>query len=309
MPKSATLGFIGKGDVSARNVKALLTDELEQVTSPKFILPITKDHWTETLADVAQYAIKNDIPFEAVTDDSTAKLKDAKDVLGEALKTHKVARVTSKLVGILADSPNPKLVIAWDDEDDEAVRAFTLADKDDIDAYDFCSGLDKLRFGEPEPENEPEDDEPRGRSRDEEPEDEPTPQPMTKYTKAELEKLDFNELKDIAAAMKIEVPNRTRTPGYIQRILDAQDGETAEIEHVVPEEADDSGTEDEREEEIPEELEPPDAVEGSLLDIDAAVAEAWGAVKKAKVPEHVQGQAFGFALQLALDNAYRRLDQ
>lgn len=288
---TTTYAFIGSGKVSTRNAKALLQDELEATNGNlRFILPVTETHWNEGLDAVATFALKNDIPYEIVVDDSKDKLaKDAdlREVFAEATKEHKVAKVTSKVVSLLAAAPSPKLVILWEDDDVEANNAFELADGENIPAYDLCNGFDKLEFedddGDPTHDADAKqgghvgDDEDELTAEQREAQDAELEALVAtpSYTEAQLDEMDFPQLKEIAEKLGIEVKARTRSPGYVKAILAHQDGKkidpaTGEIEHVVPEEAD--GSEDGKEAQTPEELEDEDAVKG-LAKLNGAGAE------------------------------------
>jgi hypothetical protein len=274
----ATIGFIGSGEVAPKHTREMLKDHVESLDgNVRFIFPVTEKLFNDQLDVAVSYAMANDIPFEVVTDDSTDEIaKDVKDILAEAVKTHKVARVIPKLIGILADAPSPKLFILWDDDDKACLTAMERAEDEKIKSYDVCNSLALLEFDE---DDEPKDSD--GGTNDgertsapEEPADEPADdvegdEPKT-YTEAELDELEFDELKAIAKERGIEIKPRTRTPGYVKAILAHQEGktistETGEIEHVVPEEADQS--EDGDEAQIPEEYEDDDAVEGSLAEM------------------------------------------
>lgn len=157
--KPLTLGFIGQGVTSAKNAEALLTDLIgAEGGKARFILPATEDHWTEGIETVADYALENKIPLVLVTDDSTAGLKNLKGYTQQAAETVKVISAVTKVVKLTAESTG-KLIMLWDDEDDDCYTALDLAEKENVEALDLTAGLHRLEFTGEAAETEPEEDE------------------------------------------------------------------------------------------------------------------------------------------------------
>lgn len=272
--KGATFGFIGFGEVKTRATNAILEDQFEAADgNVRFILPITKEHFTDGIQLAADFARKNDIPYEIVVDETTAKMKDAKEYVADAVKEHKVARIPHKIVALLEKAGNGKLVVFWDADEDDGAIAFAKAYDADIPAFDIVNGFEPLTYGEdseePEADADPEetdgdesedaaeDDEKPARSRrsveddveddeEEEPsgDDEYVPESAAEqraqkiYTEEYLSDADIRELKAICDSRGIEIPPRTRVPTYVKKILawqeeHAPEGVDAETGEVV----------------------------------------------------------------------------
>lgn len=267
-----TLGFIGSGEVSEKNFRALLKDLIQaHGKTAKFIVPMTTEHWTDTLAAITEFAEEKDYAIEAVVDGDT---KGAKKHLPLARKEHKAEDVPTALVNLLDSTPGSKLIVLWEDDDEVVEEAVVLADEKDIEALDLTSGLDVIELepddGDGEPEEEP------GEEPDEEPEGETLSKKdllkLAKTPKGEeqldematelgidVEALDswedvaeaifehqeegadgpdgdedeevitaekveamdsFKELKALAKELGVEVPPRTKSPGYKKAILE-----------------------------------------------------------------------------------------
>lgn len=279
-----TLGFIGSGEVSEKNFKALLKDLIQaHGKTAKFIVPMTTEHWTDTLASITEYAEEKDYAIEAVVDGDT---KGAKKHLPLARKEHKAEDVPTALVNLLDSAPGAKLIVLWEDDDETVEEAVVLADEKDIEALDLTSGLDVIELEPDDEGSEPDEEEP-----DEEPEEEALSKKdllkLAKTPKGEeqldematelgidVESLDswedvaeaifehqegggdapdgdgddevitaekveamddFKELKALAKELGVEVPPRTKSPGYKKAILEHL-GEKAEGESEPEEE-------------------------------------------------------------------------
>lgn len=165
--KVVTLGFIGTGKVAEKNSSALLDDYIgAQDGEVKFVLPITKEHWTPSLQAIASYAIDNEIDYEVVIDDSTGSNKKHQEFLDVATSSHKVVRVPNKVVSLLDKAGEGRLIILWDDEDGDAMKALERASDAKIPCLDLTSALDLLEIddgqedlAEEDPFEEDEDDE------------------------------------------------------------------------------------------------------------------------------------------------------
>jgi len=309
---SVTIAFIGAGEVSSKNAKALLQDQVDAVDgNARFIFPVTEEHWTDSLDHVAQFAIDNEIPYECVVVDEKLP-KDLEEFVGDAVRSHKVARVPAKLVSLLKDAPNPKLFVLWSDDDPECEKAFSKADDEGIESFDLTNGLDKLEFEEggaaadEEPEEAPisggDDASSNG---GEAPEDEDEP-----YTEEELDALGIDDLKKEAARLKIDVPARSRSGTYVKLILAAYKGEAVDQEtgEVAPreDEPDDedevaavealSRTAGEEEYEAPVDDEEPFRTASLSVSAEQVVERALAMSKKA--PADYQRDVFHTAVQL-----------
>lgn len=252
------LGFIGLGSTSTKNITALLGDLIESNGGKaKVILPATKAHWTEGIEAVADFALENSIPLALITDDTTLEHKALKSYISQASEKVKAANVATKLVDTVANGGNGKLVMLWDDEDDDCYTALERAESKDIEALDLTAGLHKLEFSggaaaaEPEPEEdaEPEPDyldemdedalqakadeleidvtsldtwdDVRNAIREVEGDAEDAGQDdlaMAAPSADEVLEWDFPTLKEFATANDIEVPPRSRTSGYREAI-------------------------------------------------------------------------------------------
>jgi hypothetical protein len=192
-----TIGVIGNGVLSQRMIRATFNDQLEAVAEDddfRLVLPVTKDHFTDEVMAVADWAIKNEVPFEVVTDESADKLKIAADYIEAAVKEHRVKAVALKIVG-LVEKDEGKLFIFWDEEDDDAYRAFEKADEVNVVAYDLCNGLEKLSFGDDEEEDETPLPDDEAVAAQEEGDDEPEPGGHELDERAEMGRKTVKELK------------------------------------------------------------------------------------------------------------------
>lgn len=151
MSSSIVVGVIGSGSITKKAVTALIADRLSTET-PRFIVPVTDEHWSMAVRSAVQWAIAREYPYEVILDGSESEVDGIEDVLEGASVTHKVTAVETKLVSLLADADEDAiLLIAWDDKDDASQRALLRATKRDLSAYDLLDGLQKLRFDD-EPE-------------------------------------------------------------------------------------------------------------------------------------------------------------
>lgn len=146
------IGFIGSGAVTKKQVHALLDDFIGE-DDVRFVLPITKDHFTAGIELVADYAAAYDIPFDAVIDGESGVDKSLAAVLSEADSSHKVVRVPHKIVSLLEKSGGePSLMVLYDDEDEDAFKAIERASDADIESLDLTSQLDVLELTDDEEE-------------------------------------------------------------------------------------------------------------------------------------------------------------
>lgn len=154
-----TIGLIGTGETSARNVEALLNDYTSTYAEVTAVLPVDDAHWTPTIEAAYDWITENDIPFVAVTDGSSPSKKIA-PILEKADSTIKVARVSTKMVSLLqqeaSEGAEVALMVAWDDDDAEASTAVTKALTAEVTALNLLDGLDPFEFDDEEqPAEEP----------------------------------------------------------------------------------------------------------------------------------------------------------
>lgn len=250
-----TLGFIGTGEIKPKTTRSLLADLIEAAEgNARFLIPVTKDLWNDGLATVVAYAEAQQIPYEVITDESTATLKgSAPEAVEGALKSHKVARPVAKLVGTLAKAPQPTLIVLWDDEDDTLFTAAELAIEEHIPVLDLTSGLDEVELAEEEDgeeASEPADDEEEAPGLPESDDDEEVaPAPPSDdgvapegeeddldsflWKEEELALKDVEELKAIAKSMGIELPPRTRANTYRKAILGQHESQATATGEVL----------------------------------------------------------------------------
>lgn len=150
--KQATIGIFGLGEANAKNLTPLLDDFLDGLEAT-FIVPITKDHTTDSVQAVLDYAADKDIPFHAVIDDSVAKSRTLKALLKDADGETKATDVGVEIVNLLKDAEDGRLVMLWDEElgdgeDGGAYDAVEYADEHDIPAYNLCKAMQVIDFGD-----------------------------------------------------------------------------------------------------------------------------------------------------------------
>lgn len=147
------LGVIGTGSTSGKNLEALLNDYTSNYPDVAFVLPVTDEHWTDTLDLVHAWLVANELPYVAVsTSDPVSKA--LQPVLEGADAKHKVARVSTKMVQLLqaqvAEGDDAAVLVLWDDEDQEAALAVTKALTANLSALNLCNGLDPFSFDDDE---------------------------------------------------------------------------------------------------------------------------------------------------------------
>lgn len=142
------IGVIGTGEASAKQVDSLLTDYTAPYADVTFILPVDEEHWSPTMDATFQWVTDNDIPFVAVTT-SGSPSKKMKPILEAAADTLKVARISTKVVQLLQQEKGEgdvALLVAWDDDDQEAVTAVNKALTAEVRAFNLLDGLDEFSF-------------------------------------------------------------------------------------------------------------------------------------------------------------------
>lgn len=192
--KPLTLGFIGAGTTSTKNAVALLTDLIEADSGKaRIVLPATGNLWSADLEGVADFALEHKYPLVLVTDDTTADHKPLKPYLSQAAEKIKAVNVVTKVVKITAEGSG-KLIMLWDDEDDDCYNALELAEGEGVEALDLTAGLHKLEFtGDSTQEDQEEEEEDQEEADQEEPEGD------------DLDDMDEQQLQDEAEALGIDV--------------------------------------------------------------------------------------------------------
>jgi hypothetical protein len=189
---ATTIGFIGGGVLSQRMIRAALDDQLKAIEGDTYLyLPITKDHFSDEVMAVADWAIKNKVPYEAITDTSTSKLKVAAEYVEAATDEivgdeGVVPAMVEALKEATGGKDEAKLFIFWDDADDEAYTAFVEGDEAGLPCFDLCNGVERLTFddGEDEPEEE-----------------EPEPEEDDKHALDEAAEMGRRTVKDLKAEL------------------------------------------------------------------------------------------------------------
>lgn len=256
--KSLLIGFFGSGEVKADEVDALLNSYME--TAPEdttFLFPVTKTHWNDTLAAVADWALEVDppVPYIVVTDEESARSRNLSKYLKGGETTHTMARVPQKIIGLLDAADDAILGIAWDDDDNDLQSLCARAVEKEIPVHDLTTGFNLVDFEEDEKKDDggdkDKDDEPEeksGRSRGRKSDDEPEPEAKDDepaddkggdsnewdpYTREEMEGVIAKHEEKPAEALKVlraiaddyglEIPPRTRATTIIDEIIKHQD--------------------------------------------------------------------------------------
>ena len=148
-----TIAVIGTGETSSKNVEAQINDFTAPFGEVTVILPVDTDYWSPAIDAAYQWTVANDIPYVAVTTGGTPSKKLA-PILEAADETLKVARISTKMVQLLqgqvAEGEDVALLVAWDDDDAEAVTAVNKALTAEIPALNLLDGLDPFSFDDDE---------------------------------------------------------------------------------------------------------------------------------------------------------------
>lgn len=154
-----TIGVLGTGTTSRKNAATSVSDMIAGGRA-KFILPVTDIHYSDAVRAVADFARRNDYPYEVIVDDTTDALPDVEELLEEAAKTHKVARVPRSMVTLVAKAGDKgRLVLAWDDEDTECSAAMELAVTKGLTPLDLTQGMEPLKYDDEDEESGTAEDE------------------------------------------------------------------------------------------------------------------------------------------------------
>lgn len=181
MPRTATkkksvltIGVFGLGEAAEKTIASLLEDHVGDA-EVRFILPATKDHYTPSIASVADYADENDLKYEVVTDESSGKARSLRNLIKNASAEHTADNVGTEIVNQLKDADDGQFLVFWDsdlgeEDDGGAYDAVEYAAEEDVATYDFCDALAPLDLdddeaGETDPEPEPEKPAPKRRGK------------------------------------------------------------------------------------------------------------------------------------------------
>jgi hypothetical protein len=244
--KPLTLGFVGSGEVSEKETKALLDDFIGEREDVTFVVPVTEEGFTDTIEAVLDYATENDIAIEIVTNEASAKKRAFGKYIKAAKKTYKVAGAASKVVTVLAskDGGQAELVTIWDDDDTDLEKACNKALDAELVVRDLSSGLEPVEFEtdddsseDDSSEDESEVDESEAPADDESQDDDDDDAPYTRDELIEAGEKDRKVLIAIAEDFDIEVPPRTRINTIVDKILAAQEAESDdEVEDATEDE-------------------------------------------------------------------------
>lgn len=153
MTSTAVMGVLGKGDISKKTLVALIADRITGAT-PRFVFPVTEEHFAPAVRAVAEWALKRDYPYEVILDGTEEELPAITEVLEGAAVTHRVAAVEKKLISLLdvagdTEDTDAALLIAWTD-DDICQRTLDRALKHGVLPLDLTDGLNELKFDDDE---------------------------------------------------------------------------------------------------------------------------------------------------------------
>ena len=151
--KPLLLGVIGTGEASAEVLEALLVDLTSPYEEVSFIFPAVGSMWTtstDVVYDWTGDATDDGLPFDALTG-SGAPEKDFVQILESAEQVHKVARIPVKMVQLLQEAQadaDVKLLVLWDEKDEDTVLAVNKALELGVPAVDLLNGLEPFEFGD-----------------------------------------------------------------------------------------------------------------------------------------------------------------
>jgi hypothetical protein len=153
------IGILGAGNVSRKTALALLEDHYEAIEGVKrLVLPIPTGE-IEDLSPVVGYAaawaMSLNVDYDVVLPQGVDAVdKKIEEIVDNAVAVHRTAKVSLGLVRSLEQGDD--LLLAWDDEDKECMRALIAADKNGINAKDICDGLTDLVVGDGEDDDDTE---------------------------------------------------------------------------------------------------------------------------------------------------------
>ena len=240
---------LGDGEMSRKELTETLKDLWERAGDEAFWFVVQgKSEPTETDTNLVTWLTKSEIYFEVVTDDA-----DAMDELySEAQEVHTVKRLGQKIVNLLNTKPEEGeeadvlALFSADDPTAEADRwlntVLQSAMEAGFKAYGLNDGLVEIDMdggtGPEEPEEE-EDQVPKPTKRAAvkkvaAADNGEAPTKAKSYTRDDLEEMELDQLKQVAATKGIELPPRTRMATYIDAILGETKDATPAAEVETP---------------------------------------------------------------------------
>lgn len=242
---------LGDGEMSRKELTETLKDlwtRAEKAKEQFWFVVQGKSAPTETDTNLLKWLTTNEIWFEVVTDDADAM----DEIYSDAQEVYTVKRLGQKVVNLLNTKPEDGesadvlgLFVSDDpnaEEDRWLNNIVQAAMEAGFKAYGLNDGLVEIDLGGEGAETQQEEEE--------EEEVPPTPtkraskkaaastngaKPTSKtYTRDDLEDMELDQLKEIAAAKGIELPPRTRMATYIDRILGVSKDDTPSVEITSP---------------------------------------------------------------------------
>lgn len=221
-----TLAFYGTGETSRKNALTLVKDRVGD-NEVDLIVPVAAGQFNDALDAIVGWARKNDVPYTAVIDDTTADDSDLDEVVEGATQKVKVTRIGPRIVS-LAEKAGADLIMLWpkdapedSSEFDAAYGVLESATEKGIKVFDLTDALEPIKWvdddsaAQPEAVKEPEPDTER------EPEPEPE-QPKPSRRRSSARKAAQAEIKGGQTTVEeqiAEVPQQ-RQPDEAQADLD-----------------------------------------------------------------------------------------
>lgn len=147
--KSMTIGLLGTGKASIKTAAELIGDLTANAADVTFVVPVTPSHFTSDIEAILEWAHDEGHKYIAVLNDESADTKDLADYIEAAEQTFKVAKPAVKVVNLLERADDGRLLMLWDDEDDDCMTALERAVDREVPALDLTNGLDVLQFDDP----------------------------------------------------------------------------------------------------------------------------------------------------------------
>lgn len=238
---------LGNGEMTRKELTETLKDLWEKAGDQPFWFVVQgKSEPTDTDANIVKWLHTNEVYYEVVTDDADAMA----DIYEHPQEVHVAKRLGQKIVSLLNSKPE-------DDESADVLALFASEDPDAVEdrwlnsvlqatvdagftVYALNDGLVEVDLSESAEdksvEEEPEPVKPapsksaskRGAAKPKE----DAAAVVGTYTRAQLERMELPELKEIAAKVGIELPSRTRMGTYIDAILG--EGKEAPSVEITP---------------------------------------------------------------------------
>ena len=151
------IAIMGGGTISRKAALALIEDYYDSTDEVKrLVLPIMSDN-IEDIAPVvgyaARWALNLNVDYDVVVPNGfDATSTTVAEIVEGAVAVHRAAKVSVGITRIL--QPGDELLLAWDDEDRDCMRALVAADRQGIVAKDICDGLTDLVIGNVEEDEE-----------------------------------------------------------------------------------------------------------------------------------------------------------